>query len=109
MKRIIGSRYFTDGSERAVKGSSMHLVQVFLPLYDNANNQIRREYYQAVREELTNRFGGLTGYTRAPVEGLWKDDAGPTKRDDLVVYEVMADDLDRDWWHGYRRNLERQF
>jgi hypothetical protein len=98
-----------DGSMYVEKDGSMYLVQVFLPLYDNANAQTPREYFHAVREELTNQFGGLTGYTRAPVEGLWKDNGGPTKRDDLVVYEVMVNDLDRNWWHGYRRSLETQF
>jgi hypothetical protein len=29
--------------------------------------------------------------------------------DDVVVYEVMADELDENWWQRYRRELERVF
>jgi hypothetical protein len=34
--------------------------------------------------ELTERFGGLTVHTRAPAEGLWKDESERTARDDVV-------------------------
>jgi hypothetical protein len=62
-----------------------------------------------VRAELTERFGGLTAYTRAPAQGLWAEDGGPPARDDIVVHEVMAETLDRAWWAGYRRTLEQRF
>ena len=63
-----------------------------------------------MRAELTERFGGLTAYTRAPAQGLWAEDGGePPQRDDIVVYEVMADTLDRPWWRGFRKLLERRF
>jgi streptogramin lyase len=31
------------------------------------------------------------------------------ERDDIVVYEVMVDDLDRAWWSTYRAGLEQRF
>lgn len=86
----------------------MHLVQILLPLYDNAGVALPRETFHAVRDELTQRFGGLTAYTRAPAEGLWAE-AGATTRDDIVVYEVMTYVLDRAWWGEYRTTLERRF
>lgn len=86
----------------------MHLVQILLPLYDNDGAALPREAFHAVRDELTRRFGGLTAYTRAPAEGVWAE-AGATTRDDIVVYEVMTDALDRDWWRDYRGALERRF
>ena len=61
-----------------------------------------------MREELTGKYGGLTAFSRAPAEGLWQAGDG-TKRDDIVVFEVMADTLDRGWWQAYRRELERTF
>ena len=86
----------------------MHLVQLLLPLKDPDGKPFPRAFYRQVREVLTERFGGLTAYTRAPAEGLW--DAGDeVAHDDIVVYEVMADDLDRAWWGEYRLALERQF
>jgi hypothetical protein len=85
------------------------LVQVLLPLYDNEGQAFPPAHYAAVRERLTSRFGGLTAYTRAPAQGLWSENDGPPKRDDIVVYEVMTESLDREWWSSYRRTLERQF
>jgi hypothetical protein len=86
----------------------MHLIQILLPLYDNAGNIFDEELYGTVRRELTERFGGLTAFTRAPAQGLWKD-AGKTHRDDIVVFEVMTEELDADWWRGYRQTLEKTF
>lgn len=62
-----------------------------------------------MRGELTDRFGGLTAYTRAPAQGIWAEDGETPRRDDIVVYEVMVDSLDREWWTRYRERLERRF
>ena len=86
----------------------MHLIQILLPLYDNAGAPLPRELFAGVREELTQSFGGLTAFTRAPAEGLWQDE-GETARDDIVVFEVMARDIDRPWWERYRAELEQRF
>jgi hypothetical protein len=61
-----------------------------------------------VRGELAERFGGVTAFTRAPAEGIWKED-GQTNRDDIVVVEVMVEDPDRAWWRAYRADLEGRF
>jgi hypothetical protein len=78
-------------------------------LYDNTGEAFPPDHYAAVRTELTDRFGGLTAYTRAPAQGIWNESDGPPRRDDIVVYEVMADTLDRAWWTQFRRTLERRF
>jgi hypothetical protein len=31
------------------------------------------------------------------------------QRDDVVLFEVMADDLDRNWWQHYRHDLQERF
>jgi hypothetical protein len=87
----------------------VYLVQLLLPLYDNDGGVFPAGYYTTVREELTERFGGLTAYTRAPAQGLWSEHDGPPTRDDIIVYEVMTDALDRPWWGEYRRTLEKRF
>ncbi len=87
----------------------MHLVQILLPLYDNARAPLPRQLYQQVRDELTERFGGLTAHTRAPAVGLWKDDELRTSLDEIVIYEIMTDELDTAWWGDYRRELETRF
>ena len=87
----------------------MQLIQVLLPIYDNTGAALPQHEFRRVREELTARFGGLTAFTRAPAEGLWKDDEERTTRDDIVLFEVMTEELDRDWWEAYRTDLERRF
>jgi hypothetical protein len=88
----------------------MYVVQILLPLYDNEQNPQPPEQFRTVQRELTERFGGLTVYTRAPAEGMWKPDNGDkTKRDDIVIFEVMAPELDPAWWKQYRRDLEARF
>jgi hypothetical protein len=44
----------------------MYLVNIPLP----ANISIRD--YNSLRKRLTAKFGGLTAFSRAPAEGLWK-------------------------------------
>jgi hypothetical protein len=85
-----------------------YLVQILLPIYDNAGNHFPPHAYAKVRSDLTQRFGGLTAYTRAPAEGLW-DSGSEIKRDDIVVIEVMVEELERAWWRDYRRQLQDLF
>jgi hypothetical protein len=85
-----------------------HLVQILLPLYDNDGRHFPNDQYHQIRIKLTERFGGLTAYTRAPAEGLWET-GSTVKRDDIVVVEVMVESLDRGWWRDYRRELEQLF
>lgn len=89
-----------------------HLVQILLPVYDNAGQPLGRELFAAVRQELVERFGGLTAYSRAPAQGLWSaggDGEAEVSRDDIVVYEVMVQDLDSAWWAHYRQSLCQRF
>jgi hypothetical protein len=87
----------------------MHLVQLLLPLYDARGKRFDVHYYQQVSRELTERFGGLTAFSRAPAEGIWERDSGHTAHDDVIVYEVMVDELDHAFWTDYRQRLERRF
>lgn len=61
------------------------------------------------RAGSSNRIGGITAFVRSPAVGLWTDDMGQIRRDELVIFEVMAEALDRDWWRDYRGQLERRF
>ena len=87
----------------------MYLIQLLLPLNDNDGKRLPGALFQEVREELVARFGGLTAFSRAPVEGLCQDEAERVEDDDLLVYEVMTEALDRAWWADYRRRLEAAF
>ena len=87
----------------------MYLVQILLPLTDNDGERLPSSLFAETRALLVERFGGLTAYSRAPAQGLWQPDEGNTTRDELVIYEVMINDLDRSWWKQYRERLELQF
>jgi hypothetical protein len=87
----------------------MHLIQLLLPLYDNSNVRFPRETFDHVRQELTDRFGGVTAFLRSPGEGFWRMAENAINRDDVVIFEVMTDELDRPWWVQYRRELEQRF
>jgi len=86
----------------------MHIVEILLPLYDNGGRRFDRTLYAQVRERMVERFGGLTAFTRSPAEGLWEED-GACSRDEIVIFEVMSDGIDRNWWERYRQELEALF
>lgn len=87
----------------------MKLVQLLLPLYDNEGQAFARAQYAQIRSELIERHGGLTAYAQAPATGLWMEDSQRVFRDEIVVYEVMVETLDRSWWSQYRHQLEQRF
>ena len=87
----------------------MHVVEIFLPLKRRDGAPQPDGLFGQVRAELVERFGGLTAFTLAPAEGLWEDEDGEVERDSIVIFEVVADDLDRKWWSGLRERLEKQF
>jgi len=87
----------------------MYLIQLLLPLYDNSKNPFPRDAFDRVGEELTQQFGGVTAFLRSPAEGFWEGSQGKLNRDDVVIFEVMAEELDRSWWMNYRQELEQRF
>ena len=87
----------------------MHLIQMLLPVHDNKGKAFPTKNYSRIRETLTQEFGGLTAYTRAPAEGLWKDDQKAARHDAIVIFEVMAFKLAKPWWKKYKKQLEHTF
>jgi hypothetical protein len=91
---------------RKSRRTTRHLVQVLVPLQDADGAAYPRELYDELSRQLTERFGGVTAYTRAPATGLWKAPSGRKVKDQVVVYEVMVERLERAWWAKFRRALE---
>ncbi|HEX8174523.1 MAG TPA: hypothetical protein VF543_05320 [Pyrinomonadaceae bacterium] len=87
----------------------MYLVQLLIPLYDNEGRVFDKSMLDMVRDELTERFGGVTTYRRSPAEGLWQEDSGQVTRDEVVIYEVMTEELDRARWKHYGKELAERF
>jgi hypothetical protein len=86
----------------------MFMIEILLPLRDESGEPLPAAHFDALARRLTERFGGVTSFTRSPGEGRWKQ-GGATEHDDIVVIEVMAEDVDRPWWSGLRRQLMRDF
>jgi hypothetical protein len=87
----------------------MHLIQLLLPLHDNHKQAFPTAYFNQVREDLTNRFGGVTAFLRSPAVGLWKENPAEINRDEVVMFEVVTEQLDKDWWADYRKQLQDRF
>ncbi len=86
----------------------MYLIQILLPLYTNEGEAFAQSAYDRVRDELTKKFGGVTAFRSSPAEGIWKE-GGRISRDAIIVFEVMTEELERDWWTTYRDELETCF
>ncbi|HEX8705165.1 MAG TPA: hypothetical protein VF815_40410 [Myxococcaceae bacterium] len=86
----------------------MYLIQFLLPLRDNERRPFPRADFDRVRAELIERFGGVTAFLQSPASGAWKEE-GETTHDEVVLFEVMTEALDRAWWKNYREDLERRF
>lgn len=91
----------------------MHLVQILLPLYDNGGTPIPQLQFRRVSQEMADRFGGLTAFTRAPAEGVWKEGGQKTSHDEIVVFEVIRTistgpggrAIARSWSGGFRQEV----
>ena len=87
----------------------MFLVQLLLPLYDNAGRPLPHELFAQLRNELTERHGGVTAFFRSPAQGTWREEDSGAVLDEIVMCEVMVEELDRAWWGAYRKVLEERF
>lgn len=86
----------------------MHLVQILLPVHDDASVAFDPDHYERLVRELTALFGGATSYMRSPADGRWHQ-GGETEHDEIVVVEVMIGEIDRAWWATLRTRLMEEF
>lgn len=86
---------------------TMELVQILLPLSDNAGKPFPEDVLRRIKEELSDHFGGLTAYERSPARGVWRQ-GNDQHRDEVVIVEVMTHALDDDWWRRFRRRVESE-
>ena len=54
-------------------------------------------------------MGGVTAFVRSPAVGLWKETSDETNRDEVVIFEVITERLDEDWWATYSKQLQDMF
>ena len=72
----------------------MNLVQILLPVFDKSGNLFPDFHFAQIKKTLTEKFGGITTYSRSPATGFWKNEEDATVKDDIIVYEVMLVKLD---------------
>lgn len=87
----------------------MDLIQILLPLRDNAGQQFSKQMFGEVREHLLKTFGGVTIYNGNAATGLWEGTQGEIEKDQVIIVEVMTTSLNRHWWKNYRTELEKKF
>jgi hypothetical protein len=84
-----------------------HLVQILLPTRTGNREPVAQARFEELLQELTNRFGGVTSFARAPGQGLWES-GGDVERDNIAVIEAMTAEIDPPFWQAFRRKLERE-
>jgi hypothetical protein len=87
----------------------MHLIEIFLPLNANDGTPQPVGLFHHVREQLADQFGGVTAFTRNPAKGLSLMEGNERSEDDIIVYEVMVEAVDRPWWQRYKCELKERF
>jgi hypothetical protein len=80
----------------------MELVQILLPLRDGQSRDFPSELYDKIASEMTERFGGVTAYTRTPAEGRWKPDGHKPEAEDVVASKSWS----RRWTENGGLNIE---
>jgi hypothetical protein len=89
-----------------MQGCDGYVIQLLLPVRDNAGKVFPDRIWSELKNTLTARFGGVTAYTRAPAEGVWKPSPERIAAEDVFIVEVMSQRLDCDWWRSLRSALE---
>lgn len=87
----------------------MHLIEIYLPLNSNDGAPQPAELFGRVREQLIDHFGGVTAFSRNPAKGISLQEDNERSEDDIIIYEVMVETVDRAWWRSYKRLLELLF
>ena len=87
----------------------MVLIQMLLPTRSREGSAFPDDLMRRTREELVERFGGLTAYTRAPATGVWTSSEGGVEVDSVVMIEVLSQDFEKAWWRSYAETLKERF
>lgn len=87
----------------------MNLIQIFLPMYNAQGEKFPNELYKDLIKKFSETFGGATFYKRAPADGFWEEDPETIVKDELAIFEVMAEEVDGQYWRGQKQQLELVF
>lgn len=87
----------------------MKCIELFIPLFNKNGKAFAKKKYKWLRVLLTDKFGGLTIYARAPAEGFWQEKAERTVNDKMIIYEVLVPAIDKVFWQELKLNLLKKF
>ena len=82
--------------DRKPPGLLAHASRGNFPAEDHDGRRFEPSRFAALRSDLTQRFEGVTAFTRAPAERVTREH-GKTVHDNIIIFEVMVESLDRDW------------
>jgi hypothetical protein len=86
----------------------MYLIQILLPLRDSRNELFEQRLFDDVRTDLARHFGRVHAYIRPHLSEAWRG-SQELIADDVVIFELMTDRLEREFWRLYRRELQDVF
>lgn len=86
---------------------SAHLVEILLPTQTGDGKAVGRDWFESLLNELTEKFGGVTSFVRAPGEGLWQRGDG-IEQDNIAMIEIMTESIDPAYWERLRTRLEKE-
>ena len=87
----------------------MYLIQILIPLADNQGKKFSSEKFSLLKKLLIKEFSGLTIFSQSPAEGLWEKTSDNVLKDQIVIFEVMAETKNIKWWQDFRILLEEEF
>lgn len=82
------------------------LIQLLLPVTDNAGRRFPDSTWEALKDKLVERFGGVTAFLHTPAEGVWAPSPERRTAEDVFIVEVMSETFDAAWWSMLQRELE---
>jgi len=85
------------------------IYEIYLPLTYNDGKPIEKEKFGLTREELVDRFGGVTSTPPGfPLEGWWHSPHGVV-RDDIMIWTVVTQIDDDLFFLKYKETLKQRF
>lgn len=86
---------------------SKNLVQIVLPLVTGTGTGLDKDLFEDLLRELTDRFGGATGFKQSPGRGHW-DSGKQIERDSVALVEVVTNGLDEEYFRKLKTRLENE-
>lgn len=91
----------------------MPRYEILLPIKFNDGSPVPEELFLEIRNELIEKFGGLTSSPpSSPAVGWWKDPKDPkgmVYRDDMLIYRVTTIQDEDDFFKEYKTVLAVRF